>query len=489
MPTVASPPGDPVRPAADPNKVAHFDSKWARACGGLVAAIPAAWLFSGFTVDDALVSARVASQLAAGHGYRFNPGGPEVDAVTPLGWAHLLALAGPTDVLGMLQRGRGVGLGAWLVAAAVLGALLPKARRVRWSSLAVLAVSAPLAAWASAGMETGLVTGLATLGLLGGRGGLLGAGLAAGLRPELLPFSLVLATGEALRARQGRERALRLLGAVALVVGPAVLAGCVRQLWFGSPTPLSVIAKPSDLAHGARYAAGAFILTGAPLLLLDPGALRRAEPGTRVLALAVFVHFVALALAGGDWMALYRLAVPVLPTALLAGARLGTVSAPRRFASAAAIAVAISLVLGAYVGWPARSVFEHRTRLIAAARPVLADARSVAALDIGWVGAATPAPILDFAGITDPVVARMPGGHTSKRFGEGLLEHRGVDTVVLLLAPGQSPARNWQDSSFGRQVEARVATFGVLKAFDPQAVLPLGGTNQGYLVLQGSVGF
>jgi hypothetical protein len=486
MPTVASPPGDPAAPGAYPSKVAYFDSKWAAAGGGLLAAVPAAWLFSGFTVDDALVSARVASQLAAGHGYRFNPGGPEVDAVTPLGWAHLLALAGPTDVLGMLQRGRAIGLVAWLFAAALLGVLLPKARGVRFGALAVLAVSAPLAAWASAGMETGLVTALATVALVGGPAGLLAAGLAAGLRPELLPFSLVLSAGEALRAHQSRRRALRLCWAVALVVAPAVVAGFVRQLWFGSPTPLSVIAKPSDLAHGARYAAGAFVLTAAPLLLLDPGALRRAELGTRVLALAVVVHFAAVALAGGDWMALYRLAVPVLPAALLAGARLGTASTPRRFACAVGIAVALSLVLGAYVGWPARYVLEHRVRLIAAARPALAEARSVAALDIGWVGAATQAPILDFAGITDPVVARMPGGHTSKRFGEGLLEHREVDTVILLLAPAQPPAQNWRDFTFGRQVEARVAAFEVLNSFEVHAMLPLGGTRQSYLVLRGA---
>jgi hypothetical protein len=366
--------------------------------------------------------------------------------------------------------------------------LLPREPAARWGALGVLAVSSPLAAWASAGMETGLVTALATLALCGGPLGMLAGGLAAGMRPELLPFALLLGVGEALRSNRPRERALRLAWALGLAVAPAVVAGAIRQSWFGSAMPLSVIAKPSDLAHGVRYAAGAFVLSGAPLLLLAPRGLRTAEAGTRVLTSAVAAHFVGLALAGGDWMALYRLAVPVLPAALLAGARLGVVGKPRTFALRCVIAAAISLVLAVYVGWPARSVLEHRTQLIAAARPLLAGARSVAALDIGWVGAATRAPILDFAGITDPVVARQPGGHTSKRVGEGLLENRAVDTVILLLAPGEQPALRWQESAFGRQVEARVAAFSLLETFNFHAVLPLKGTNQQYLLVSRPLG-
>src|SRR4051812_8801381 len=58
----------------------------------LAAVLPVAiWLW-GFTVDDALISARVAAHLAQGLGYRFNPHGSVTDAVTPLGYAWLLAL-------------------------------------------------------------------------------------------------------------------------------------------------------------------------------------------------------------------------------------------------------------------------------------------------------------------------------------------------------------------------------------------------------------
>src|SRR5688500_12062110 len=106
-----------------PTNAGHF----ARGAAlGLLAALPAALVFRGFTVDDALIIARVASNLASGVGHRMNPGGPEVDAVTPLGYAHLLSLGGAAGTLEMLARSRALGLSAWLAGAAVLGGLLPR---------------------------------------------------------------------------------------------------------------------------------------------------------------------------------------------------------------------------------------------------------------------------------------------------------------------------------------------------------------------------
>src|SRR5688572_9822626 len=58
--------------------------------GVALALMPALALF-GFTVDDALITARYAHHLAIGAGYRFNALGPVTDGVTPLGWALALA--------------------------------------------------------------------------------------------------------------------------------------------------------------------------------------------------------------------------------------------------------------------------------------------------------------------------------------------------------------------------------------------------------------
>jgi hypothetical protein len=455
-----------------------------RAGLGLGAALPGALLFRGFTVDDALITARVASHLASGVGYRFNSTGPEVDAVTPLGYAHLLALGGEASPLGMLERSRALGLTAYLLSAAVLGVLLPKALHARGTALLLLAVSAPLAAWASSGMETGVVTLLAVLALLPSAAGTLFAGLAAGLRPELLPFALVLAAGRAiLAASSPADRVRRLAGSLAVAAAPAVAVAMVRVGWFGSAAPLAMLAKPSDLAHGVRYALGGAALTGAPLLLLSRGVFRRADGWTRVLVLAVVAHGAAVTLAGGDWMALYRLLVPVLPAVLLAGARLAEHASLVPHVIRTAAAALVSLILAAYVGWPARRINEHRLALIESARAPLAGARNVAALDVGWVGAATPANVIDLAGVTDPLVARLPGGHTSKRIPEGLFEIRQVDAVVLLLAPGSQGIEHLDQARWARAVEGHIAAFPLLGALRPVAELRLGGTDQRYLVL------
>jgi hypothetical protein len=191
-----------------------------------------------------------------------------------------------------------------------------------------------------------------------------------------------------------------------------------------------------------------------------------------------------MALAGGDWMTLFRLLVPVLPTILLASARLGAASSTPAFAVRCALAAAVSLYVLVDTGLPARKVLENRLALIERARPLLAGARSIAALDAGWVGAASNARVVDLAGVTDPVVAVLPGGHTTKRIPQQLLEGRETDTWVLLLAPDARPATPWQESAFARQVEHRLAHLPMAADFELVAELPLGGTRQSYLVLK-----
>jgi hypothetical protein len=183
-------------------------------------------------------------------------------------------------------------------------------------------------------------------------------------------------------------------------------------------------------------------------------------------------------------MALFRLFVPVLPTALLAGAQLSGHASLVHHAVRTGAASLASVVLAAYVGWPARAILEHRLALVRSAERPLAGARSVATLDVGWVGAATGATVLDLAGVTDPVVARLPGGHTSKRIPEGLFESRGVDALVLLLAPGSGRVTSLEDAPLARAVEVHVARFPTLAAFRLTAELRLGGTDQRYLVLR-----
>jgi hypothetical protein len=179
-----------------------------------------------------------------------------------------------------------------------------------------------------------------------------------------------------------------------------------------------------------------------------------------------------------------RLWAPVVPSlaiaALLVTRHVGDVpSAIRAFA---ALALGASLVRGGGAG---RGVGADRLRLIEAARPWLAGLDRVAALDVGWVGAATEADVLDLAGVTDPDVAVLPGGHTSKRVSAMFLLERDPRALLLYSAiglPGGDRA-SWRDASY-RAVEQRLAgDDAVAKHFAPAAWLPLGTSGAGYVLL------
>jgi hypothetical protein len=439
-----------------------------------------AWLW-GFTVDDALISARVAANIAHGLGHRFNRGGAVVDAVTPLGWAYVLAPFAGEGPLAALRFAKWFGGLSWLAASAWLGARTAREHGARALAVLIpLGLCAPLGAWGAAGMETGVVMALATLALGGGRGALGAGGVAAALRPELVPWSVALAIGGALAEKRRTPGAIAL--ALAYAMGPAALVALVRLAAFGHVVPLAFFAKPSDFAHGAFYVAASVLWTGAPILVVAPWAIRRLDGHSRVVLAATLFHCLALVLAGGDWMALFRLFTPVLPGLFLVGARL--LELARGWASGlrVALASAVCAIQLLTTGAEARGVLADRLALIQHAAPVLHGARKVAALDVGWVGAATDADIVDLAGITDETIARLRGGHTSKRVPEGLLRHRGVDTLVLL-AFGPAVAGSLESARWARAVEARVAREAADLRFEPRATLELGKTGQRYVVL------
>lgn len=449
----------------------------------LAAAVPATWLW-GFTVDDALISSRVAHHLARGQGYRFNPTGPEVDAVTPLGWAPLLSLFAADGVLSTLAWAKRIGLGAWLLAAGVLGVQCGR-RGYRAFGVCVLSLlsSLPLAAWAVSGMETGLVTAFATLGLLRFRGASWFLGLCAGLRPELLPWAATLAAARAFQNEVPNPRGvkLNLLLSLAAALTPFIAVALVRQAVFGEPAPLALRAKPSDLLHGARYALGALCFTGAAWLLIARTALERASALTKATLLAFGVHAAALVFAGGDWMPFYRLIVPVLPSVILAGAELSQLSGSRlAIALRLSAFVAFNAALAWKLGPPAAKVGGQRGRLIAEAAPWLAGSHCIAALDVGWVGASSSSQILDLAGVTDPSIARLRGGHTTKRLPPGLLEVRAVDTLVVLAHDPR--LEDWPNLDFARGVEAGLTRLLSFSEFRPIAQIRLAGTRQSYVI-------
>lgn len=460
--------------------------RWALIAGAAagLGALASSAIMWGFTVDDALISVQVAREIATGHGWRFDPQGPIVDAVTPLPWPILIAPLGRLPPLVALRVLAAIGLALWVATASAVGARLGRAGagRLAVASAAAIGACLPLAAHAVSGMETALATALATFAALSIARPLRAAtlaGLAATLRPELAPWAIAIGMGAGWVAREGpqHERALAGLASAGLALAPAVVVAVARAVAFGSAVPLSARAKPSDLAHGLAYVGAALVVSGAPALLVAPRALAR-SPRALALAIAFGVHALAVAAAGGDWMPYARLLVPVLPSAWVVVAELWGASGPRALGARAAIAAAVGAAFFAKAGPAGRAVAADRGALVAAAGPVLADARAIASVDVGWLAAAAPptARLVDLAGVTDPEIAALPGGHTSKRVDATILLDRGVDVVLVWAPRGEAEGP-------GRVVEARlVASELFRRRYEARSFLPLGAAGGGYVV-------
>ena len=432
----------------------------------------------GFTVDDALISIRYARHLAEGAGYRFDVPGPATDGVTPLPWPFVLVPLAGAPAWSVLVRAKALGVVLHAGAGALVGAQARRSSRAgRLGALAAVFACLPLAAWGAAGMETPLATLLAASCVFYMDRPLLAAlfaGLAAAVRPELLPWAATLACGLAL-ANKSRPGAV--LAAALVAAAPFSACAIARRVAFGHFAPLAVLAKPSDLAHGALYATAALVACALPILALAPLALR-ALPGTsRAVAAAFAVHVLAVIAAGGDSMPYARLFVPVLPSLLVLHLQIARVSKPW----AVWLRTGVTLAVGAWfvvVAAPrGRRVMRERAELVRRATPVLAGAKSIAAVDVGWVSAASEARIVDLAGLTDPEIAALRGGHTSKRVSGAMLLDRDVDTIVLYANPLET-------EQWGHVVAARLARDPlVAEHFVRASTLPLGETA-GYVVFR-----
>ncbi len=450
---------------------------------------PALWMW-GFTVDDALVPVRYARHIALGLGWRFGASGPSTDGVTPLPWPLVLSPIARADALVVLTRAKLIGLFACIAAGGALGVAVGRCTEAPWwgriVALTTLALSVPLAAHSVSGMETGLATALATAAALLVRRPLRAAGvggLVATFRPEMAVWACVLALGASVAAR---ARIGRVLFAEGLALAPFGLCAIVRTLAWGRPAPLAVLAKPSDLAHGVAYAGAACVVTLTAVLVLAPLALR-ASPRALAIVAAAAAHLGAIVVVGGDWMPYARLMVPVVPSLAYAGVLVAERAHPIATAFRSLVAVALGLVFIARGATDGRRVGADRAALVENARSALIGFHRVAALDIGWLGAATEADIVDLAGLTDPEVAALPGGHTSKRVDSMFLLSRRPDAVLLYASTGLpgGDLEAWPDAGYSRVVEARLARDPVVaRHFTAAAWLPLGARGAGYVLLR-----
>ena len=406
----------------------------------------------GFTVDDALISIRYARHLVLGVGYRFNATGPSTDGVTPLPWPFLIAPLAGAAPMNVLARVKVLDLVLHAGAGALLGASVrsaPLSGKV--TALVALAACLPLAAWGGAGMETPLATLLCTACVfcMDRPSAAVFAGLAAAVRPELLPWAAAASCALAL-ARRARPAGV--LFATLVSAAPFTACAVARRIAFGHFAPLAVLAKPSDLAHGAVYVVAGIAACGLPLLLLAPRAIVKIPPAHRALAAAFLVHALAVLFAGGDSMPYARLFVPVLPSLLAIHVQIARFSHGPVFWPRTCASVGLAAWVFVTAGPRGRHVMSEREDLVRRATPVLAGSGAIAAVDVGWVSACSDAKIVDLAGLTDPEIAVLPGGHTSKHVSGAMLLDRDVDTIVLWANP--------LPDAWGHVVAARLA-------FDP----------------------
>ncbi|MBK6810744.1 MAG: hypothetical protein IPG81_17965 [Sandaracinaceae bacterium] len=434
-------------------------------------------LAGGYVVDDAFVVFRVAERLARGEGWSFQ-GSASADGVTAPLWGALLALLVPGGSTPLVARL----LGSLFTLAG--GTLTLAALRGQPRTLAALFLGAqlPVVVWAGAGLETGfvlLVVALCTRGLLAHRSReaarpapdaaveshagpweslcralTLGAFASVPwLRPELVPLAAM--AGWELMRMERRERGARLAPLLVLGVG-TLLVIVWRVVAFGHPAPLAALAKPSDPLNGLLYVGQGLLASGALTALaiaaiarLRARAQRTDQPleaapltdddhphdpqqerGGRAPIRVLGVGLLSIALAGGDWMPASRLLVPLLP--LLAGCvGLGLAELPR-FRWAAVLAVLLlPLATGAAALPELLRQPAARERGAAQVLAALHGAERVALVDIGYLAYAGDLQVVDLGGITDLEIARLPGGHLSKRIPESLLRGRGVDAIVL----------------------------------------------------------
>jgi len=190
------------------------------------------------------------------------------------------------------------------------------------------------------------------------------------------------------------------------------------------------------------------------------------QPRALAIVVAAVAHVAAIVLVGGDWMPKARLMVPVVPSLVLAAALVAGNAHPLAIALRSLLAVALGMwLILVKDGTAGRRVGADREALIAHARPLLDSAHvsRVAALDVGWVSAATEADIIDLGGLTDP-------------------------DLLLVYAPNGPAAGglgDWPETATPRVVEARlIRDEAIQRHFDAVAWLALGTGRSGYVALR-----
>lgn len=403
------------------------------ALAGLAAAIAAGFL--GYSYDDAFITYRYARNWAEGTGLVFNPGERVLGTTAP-GYALLLGVLSALTGLSVPVWGTLLAVASLAAVALVLRSALAEAPpAVRAGVPLLFAAAAFLLPWnvEMLGAETFpiLALGVAAAHLALDRNRPFAAGLliSAAMICRLDAGLLAALLGLALWAKQRRfPWAFALAGLLPLA---AFLGWLYAE--FGAIVPNTMAAKQSELvlagspSYTAREwrwfrrgvsGAGCVALFGLALWAVTEGGLaalrRRHVPGgwlAAVLGLWLLAHEVAYRLLGVPFAPWYHIH---LINGLLAAATLGAVLIAWRLLGRSRLrllplAVATILLLPVLIpsaAWVARQWRQppdpRWTGYVEAARIVRQTGGSVAAVEIGFLGYFSEAPILDLMGLVSP---------------------------------------------------------------------------------------
>jgi hypothetical protein len=317
-------------------------------------------------VDDAFIFARFGENLAAGHGFRFNPSGPRVEGFSSPLFTLLVAGA-----VGMGLPAMAAATGLSVAATAGTGLVIARAGPTGPGAAVVYLACPAVAYWGFSAMDAPLLAlSVALVGVAMARGvrpfllGLL-AGGALWVRPEglgvVLPWVLV---SVALWPPEGTPRGRALVGVALGASLPAVLLFAARWALFGEIFPNTYYAKVvltlgERLAFGARYLyAQAFALPGVGLVgallvaaAFRPGAGGGTGPRRQIpcrLLLGVGVLALYTLYVGGDHFAWARF---LLPGIALVAVGLAQVDLAARAPALRVAFVPLLVVLGAAGLW------------------------------------------------------------------------------------------------------------------------------------------
>jgi hypothetical protein len=412
-----------------------------------------------YVVDDAYISFRYARNLVEGKGLVFNPG-ERVEGYTNFLWVILIALgmklgANPTALAQVLCFG--FAALSMVVVYRYFGLIYGRRLPQRLLPLAMIALAPPIAVWALAGLETTMFAFLVTAavlthvdqrrqGTLPLAGSVL-AGLAALTRPEGLIFAAILFVDTLLNHKPRRHLLLWLLP-ISLIYAPYFFW---RYSYYGFLFPNTFYAKTGggtdQIFRGLLYAADFLKRPGGMVCLLAFASLFLGRRRWIVLPLLTCLVWAGYVVAiGGDGLAMYRFAVPVLPVCCMLASeglllvferiKAGRPSAEVRALRAVAVGVCLLLILSRSLGSPERDfVLEDRIRVrgnwVAIGQWLGLYARpgeSVAVTAAGAVPYYSGLYTIDMLGITDRHIAHI----SMDRMGGGIAGHEKHDMEYVL---------------------------------------------------------